>query len=88
MNLDIFVNCIINNNDNNDNNGKIIIIDKDISLIKLQMYLCKIINNCFIGISNKYDDYYDNIVYQTYNNNFFGIIKQKKNTFYIWKLKI
>ena len=71
MNLDIFVNYIINNNDNN---GKIIIIDKDISLIKLQMYLCKIINNCFIGISNKYDDYYNNIYINNIHNNIFNFI--------------
>ena len=62
MNLDIFVNYIIDDN----NKGKIIILDKDISLIKLQRYLCKVINNCFVFIDNKYDDYYDNIVYQLY----------------------
>jgi hypothetical protein len=85
MNLDIFVNYIIHDN----NIGKIIILDKDkdISLIKLQKYLCKVINNCFVFVDNKYDDYYDNIIYQLYNNNIFGIIKQKKNTFYIWKVK-
>ena len=83
MNLDIFVNYIIDDN----NNGKIIILDKDISLIKLQRYLCKVINNCFVFIDNKYDDYYDNIVYQLYNKNIYGIIKQKKNTFHIWKVK-
>lgn len=81
MNLDIFVNYIIDDN----NNGKIIILDKDISLIKIQRYLCKVINNCFVFVDNKYDDYYDNIAYQLYNNNIFGIIKQKTNTFYIWK---
>jgi hypothetical protein len=83
MNLDIFVNYIIDDN----NKGKIIILDKDISLIKLQRYLCKVINNCFVFIDNKYDDYYDNIVYQLYNNKIYGIIKQNKNTFYIWKVK-
>jgi hypothetical protein len=83
MNLDIFVNYIIDDN----NNGKIIILDKDISLIKLQRYLCKVINNCFIFVDNKYDNYYDNIVYQLYNKNIYGIIKQKKNTFHIWKVK-
>jgi len=84
MNLDIFVNYIIDDN----NKGKIIILDKDISLIKLQRYLCKVINNCFVFIDNKYDDYYDNIVYQLYNNKIYGIIKQNKNTFYIWKVKL
>jgi len=85
MNLDIFVNYIID--DNNNGNGKIIILDKDISLIKIQIYLCKVINNCFIFVDNKYDNYYDNIVYQLYNKNIYGIIKQKKNTFHIWKVK-
>jgi hypothetical protein len=85
MNLDIFVNYIID--DNNNGNGKIIILDRDISLIRLQRYLCKGINNCFAFVNNKYDNYFDNIVYQLYNDNIFGIIKQNKNTFYIWKVK-
>jgi hypothetical protein len=87
MNLDIFVNYIINDNNVN-GNGKIIILDKDISLIKLQKYLCKGINNCFLFVDNKYDNYFDNIVFLLYNKNIYGIIKQKINTFYIWKVKI
>jgi hypothetical protein len=38
--------------------------------------------------NNYYDKYYDNIIYQIYNNKIFGIIKQNNNIFYIWKIKI
>jgi hypothetical protein len=87
MNLDVFVHYIYDNNGDNDYNGKIIILKDDINLIKLQIYLCKMINNCYM-FNNYYDKYYDNIIYQIYNNKIFGIIKQNNNIFYIWKIKI
>ena len=97
MNLDIFVNYIYDNDDNNDNNnndndnnnnnnGKIIILKDDIELIQLQIYLCKIINNCYI-FNNRHDNYYNNVVYQIYNDKIFCIIKQNKKSYYIWKIK-
>ena len=94
MNLDIFVNYIYDNDNNNDNNnndndnnnnGKIIILKDDIELIQLQIYLCKIINNCYI-FNNRHDNYY-NVVYQIYNDKIFCIIKQNKKSYYIWKIK-
>jgi hypothetical protein len=86
MDLDIFVFYIENDNDNGNGNGKTIILKEDIDLIKLQKYLCKKLNNCFLFI-NYYDNYYENIIYQKYNNDIYGIIKQNNNIFYIWKIK-
>lgn len=83
MNLDSFVNYIINNK----NNCEIIKLDQDIDLLKLQMYLCKKLINSFLFI-NYYDKYYDNIIYHYYNNNIYGIVKKDINLFYIWKIKI
>jgi hypothetical protein len=83
MNLDSFVNYIINNK----NNCEIIKLDQDIDLLKLQMYLCKKLINSFLFI-NYYDKYYDNIIYHNYNNNIYGIVKKDINLFYIWKIKI
>jgi hypothetical protein len=85
MNIDYFVHYI--KNEYNYMNGKIIILNNDIDLIKLQLYLCKSINNCFI-YNNYYDNFNRNIIYHIYNNNIFGIIKQTNKTFYIWKIKI
>ena len=82
MELDIFVNFI----KNNIKNGKTIILQEDIDLIELQKYLCKMLNNSYIFI-NYYDKYYKNIIYQSDNNNIFGIIKKTRNIFYIWKIK-
>ena len=59
---------------------------EDIDLIELQKYLCKMLNNSYIFI-NYYDKYYKNIIYQSDNNNIFGIIKKTRNIFYIWKIK-
>ena len=81
MELDLFVFYIQNDN----NKGKVIILKEDIDLITLQKYICKRLKNCFLFI-NYYDNYYDNIIYQKYNNNIFGIIKQSNNIFYIWKI--
>ena len=81
MELDLFVFYIQNAN----NKGKVIILKEDIDLITLQKYICKRLKNCFLFI-NYYDNYYDNIIYQKYNNNIFGIIKQSNNIFYIWKI--
>ena len=84
MELDVFV-FYIQKNENE--NGKMIILKEDITLIKLQNYLCKRLKNSFLFI-NYYDKYYDNIIYHYYNNNIFGIIKKDINIFYIWKIKI
>lgn len=84
MELDVFV-FYIQKNENE--NGKMIILKEDITLIKLQNYLCKRLKNSFLFI-NYYDKYYDNIIYHYYNNNIFGIIKKDTKIFYIWKIKI
>lgn len=83
MNIDNFVHYI--KNEYNYMKGKTIILNNDIDLIKLQLYLCKLINNCFI-YNNYYDTFNKNIIYYSYNNNIFGIIKQKNKIFYIWKI--
>jgi hypothetical protein len=83
MELDLFVFYIQHDN----NKGKVIILKEDIDLITLQKYICKRLKNCFLFI-NYYDNYYDNIIYQKYNNNIFGIIKQSNNIFYIWKINL
>jgi hypothetical protein len=83
MNIDNFVHYI--KNEYNYMKGKTIILNNDIDLIKLQLYLCKLINNCFI-YNNYYDNFNKNITYYIYNNNIFGIIKQKNKIFYIWKI--
>jgi hypothetical protein len=83
MDLNVFV-FYIQNWDND--KGKIIILKEDINLIKLQKYLCKKLNNSFLFIKY-YDKYYENIIYHKYDNDIFGIIKQKNNVFYIWKIK-
>jgi hypothetical protein len=83
MEIDIFVNYIINNK----TKREIIKLEKDIDLMKLQTHLCKKLINSFLFI-NYYDKYYDNIIYHYYNNNIYGIIKKDINIFYIWKIKI
>jgi hypothetical protein len=59
-------------------------LDKDIELIEIQKYLCNSLNKCFIYDFSSYDNNY--IVYQIYNNTIYSIIKQNKQTFYIWKI--
>ena len=71
-------------NDANHIKGQKIIINNNIELIKLQLILCKLLDNCYIYIYMNTDKFTG---FQLYNNKLFGLIKQNNNTIYIWKIK-
>ncbi len=63
---------------------RIYITSDDISLIQLQIILCKLLNECYIFTNIKQDI---NTCFQLYKKNLFGFVKQNKNYIYIWKIK-
>jgi hypothetical protein len=71
------------NNKNYHNKGKIIYTN-NISLLELQISLCKLLKECYIFTGYIQDD---NTAFQLYKNNIFGLIKQNNNMLYIWKIK-
>jgi hypothetical protein len=73
---------------NNDNkNTDLIILNENYSLLELQKILSKNLNNCFI-YNNFCNIDYENVIFNTYNGNIFGINKKTNNTYYIWKIAI
>jgi len=72
------------NNKNYHNTGKKIYINNEISLIEIQVLLCKLLKKCYIYTDFTQDD---NTRFQLYNNILFGFVKQNNNMLYIWKIK-
>lgn len=80
--LFIFVNFLLTND-----NYCYIHLDYEITLITIQKYLCKHLENCYIYDNLIYNNNNNNYVFQIYNKCIYGIMKQTKNTYYIWKIK-
>ncbi len=80
--INLIVEYIIN--DDNHKIGKKIIINNNIELIRIQLILCKLLENCYIYTYMNTDR---NTAFQLYKNKLFGIIKQNHNMIYIWKIK-
>lgn len=72
------------NNKNYHNTGKKINNEISLSLIEIQILLCKLLKNCYIYTDFTQDD---NTRFQLYNNILFGFVKQNNNMLYIWKIK-
>jgi len=71
------------NNINYHNKGKII-YHNNLTLLEIQVSLCKLLNECYVFTEFKQDAY---TAFQLYKKNLFGFVKQNNNMIYIWKIK-
>jgi hypothetical protein len=82
-NLNIFFDFM---NDDNKNN-ELIILNENYTLFELQKILSKNLDNCYI-YNNFSNIDYNNVIFNTYKKNIYGINKKSNNIYYIWKIAI